>query len=204
MSVHLASAQDPFASSTRPMGVDSINSTLPCAIFPPRSQEPPPTLRDRLNPHLSPQRRRFPISRYAKRPYVSPMQSVHSFSFPSRPLRTAPSRFPSTMHFGTRPPLIWMRAPRPQTYFCAQRRLNALTRGYLKSTAVRGHPIVWSLALCPDDTKQDAVVYGAEVDVVLLVKGPRTSPIQEGLDCVGLYHSSLEGERYFRLIVEVT
>ena len=34
------------------------------------------------------------------------MQSVHSFSFPPRPLRTAPSRFPKTIRFGSRPPLI--------------------------------------------------------------------------------------------------
>ena len=59
---------------TRPMGVASQNSTLPSAItssqsrcvshllamssrvyllFPPRGHEPPPTLRDHLNPHLS-------------------------------------------------------------------------------------------------------------------------------------------------------
>ena len=33
-------------------------------------------------------------------------QSVHSFSFPPRPLRTAPSRFSKTIRFGSRPPLI--------------------------------------------------------------------------------------------------
>ena len=41
-------------------------------------------------------------------------QSIHSFSFPPRPLHTAPSRFPSTIHFGNRPPLIRMSTPRPQ------------------------------------------------------------------------------------------
>ena len=64
--------------------------------------------------------------------------------------------------------------------------------------------MVWSLALCPDDTKQDPVVYGAEFGVVFLAKGPRTASIQEGLDCLGLYYSGLEVERYFRLIVELT
>ena len=64
--------------------------------------------------------------------------------------------------------------------------------------------MVWSLALCLDDAKQDPVVYGAEFGVVLLAKGPRTSSIQEGLDCLGLYHSSLEGERDFRLVVELS
>ena len=38
--------------------------------------------------------------------------------------------------------------------------------------------MVWSLALCPDDAKQDPVVYGAEFDVVFLAKGPRTISIQ--------------------------
>ena len=37
-------------------------------------------------------------------------QSTHSFSFPPRPLRTAPSSFLNTNHFGSRPPLIWMSA----------------------------------------------------------------------------------------------
>ena len=66
--------KDSYDSSARSMGVASQNSTLPCAIqlsqsrclslllamsgrvflfFPPRGHEPPPTLRDRLNPHLS-------------------------------------------------------------------------------------------------------------------------------------------------------
>ena len=51
--------------------------------------------------------------------------------------------------------------------------------------------------------KQDPVVYGAEFGVVFLAKGPRTASIQEGLDCLGLYHSGLEGERDFRLVVEL-
>ena len=38
--------------------------------------------------------------------------------------------------------------------------------------------VVWSLALCPDDAKQDPVVYGAEFGVVFLAKGPRTASIQ--------------------------
>ena len=31
--------------------------------------------------------------------------------------------------------------------------------------------MVWFLALCPDDAKQDRVVYGAEFGVVFLAKG---------------------------------
>ena len=64
--------------------------------------------------------------------------------------------------------------------------------------------MVWSLAMCPDDAKQDPVVYGAEFGVVFLVEDPRTASIQEGLDCLGLYHLGLEGERYFQLVVELT
>ena len=63
--------------------------------------------------------------------------------------------------------------------------------------------MVWSLALCPDDAKQDPVVYGAEFGAVFLAKGPSTTSIQEGLDCLGLYYSGLEGERDFRLVVEL-
>ena len=64
--------------------------------------------------------------------------------------------------------------------------------------------MVWPLALCPDDTKQDSVVYGAEFGVVFLAKGPRTASIEEGLDCLGLYHLGLEGERDFQLVVELS
>ena len=69
---------------------------------------------------------------------------------------------------------------------------------------VRSHPIVWSLALGPDDAKQDPVVYGAEFGVAFMAKGPRTASIQVGINCLGLYHSGLEGERHFRLVVELT
>ena len=37
--------------------------------------------------------------------------------------------------------------------------------------------MVWSLGLCPDDAKQDPVVYGAEFGVVFLAEGPRTASI---------------------------
>ena len=63
--------------------------------------------------------------------------------------------------------------------------------------------MIWSLALCPDDAKQESVVYGAEFCVVILAKGPRTASIQEGLDCLRFYHYELEGERYFRLVVDL-
>ena len=64
--------------------------------------------------------------------------------------------------------------------------------------------MVWSLALCPDDAKQDLVVYDAEFRVVFLAESTRTASIQEDLDCLGLYHSDLEGGRYFGWVVELT
>ena len=63
--------------------------------------------------------------------------------------------------------------------------------------------MAWSLALCPADAKQDLVVHGAEFGVVFLAKGPRTASIQQGLDCLDFYHLGLEGERHFRLFVEL-
>ena len=35
-----------------------------------------------------------------------------------------------------------------------------------------------SFAVCPDDAKQDPVMYGAEFGVVFLAKGPRASLVQ--------------------------
>ena len=61
--------------------------------------------------------------------------------------------------------------------------------------------MVWSLALRPDDAKQDPVVYGTKFGVVFLAEGPRTAYIQKGFDCFALYHPVLEKERDFRLAV---
>ena len=63
--------------------------------------------------------------------------------------------------------------------------------------------MVWSLALRPDDAKQDPVVYGTKLGVVFLVEGPRTASIQKTFDCFGLYNPGLERERGFRLAVEL-
>ena len=52
--------------------------------------------------------------------------------------------------------------------------------------------MVWSLAMCPKNTKQDRVVYGVEFDAVSLAKGPRIASIHEGFDCLVPYHSGLE------------
>ena len=76
-------------------------------FFPPRGHEPPPTLRDRLNQTSAFNAIVFqsPVMPNARMSLCT--QSVHSsFSFPPRPLRTAPSRFPNMIRFGNRPPLI--------------------------------------------------------------------------------------------------
>ena len=64
--------------------------------------------------------------------------------------------------------------------------------------------MVWSLALCPDDTKQDPVVYGAEFSVVFLAKGPQTTFILKRASVVsGIFIRGLEKVRAFRLVVEL-
>ena len=60
-------------------------------------------------------------------------QSVHSFSFPPRPLLAAPSKFPKTIRFGA---AYLEERPRPLKSSRSQRRINALTLGYLKGTVV--------------------------------------------------------------------
>ena len=133
--------------------------------------------------------RRFPVPRNAKRPDVDldaigPLFLLPTPSSPYCTLKVSENdslRQPPAAHSEKR--------PRPQKLSRSQRRLNALTPGYLKGTAVRSHPMIWSLALCPDYTKQDTVVYGAEFGVVFLAKGPRTASIKEGLDCLRLNHS---------------
>ena len=51
-----------------------------------------------------------------------------------------------------------MSAPAHESLLVRNVDANALGPGYIKGTVVRGHPVVWSLALCPGDAKQDPVV----------------------------------------------
>ena len=67
-------------------------------------------------------------------------QLVHSFSFPPRLLRTAPSRFPKTIRLGSSPPLIRRRVPAHKKVFsfetssqCSHTRLSQ-GRGCTKSS----------------------------------------------------------------------
>ena len=104
VSVRLAHVQDSFGSSTRPVGAASQIlrfrvryqfSQSRCfflllvgmysrvyLLFPQRGHEPPPTLRDRLNPHLF-LRRRFPIPHYTKRTEVALNAIGPLFPFPT-------------------------------------------------------------------------------------------------------------------------
>ena len=122
-------------------------------------------------------------------------QSVHSFSFLPRPLRTAPSRFPNMIRFGNHPPLIRMSVPTHKSLLV---RNVVLMLSYRVISRARLYEVIqWSgLLLCaPMMRSIDPVVYGTEFGVVFLAKGPRTVSIQEGLDCLSLNHSGLEGER---------
>ena len=64
--------------------------------------------------------------------------------------------------------------------------------------------MVWCLALCPNDTKQDPLGYGAEFGVVFATKCSRPASIKECFGFLGLNHSYREGVRYFRLVAELT
>ena len=151
-------------------------------FLPRRGHEPPPTLRDRLSPNLSLQRHRFPIPHYAKRPDVALYTAGPLFLLPT----------PSSPHYALKvsehdslwqPPAAHSEEPpRPQKSSRVQRCLNALAPGYLKGTVVRGHPVVWSLALRSDDAKQDPVVYGTKFGIVFLAEGPQTASIQKAFD----------------------
>ena len=174
-------------------------------FFPPRGHEPPPTPRDRINPPLSLYRRRFPILRYAKCSDIALYAIDPLFHLPTPSSPHCTLKVSENYSLWQPRPAYSDERPRPQKSSRAQHCLDALAPGYLKGMVEAGHPMVWSLALRPDDAKQDPVVYGAEFgNRVFLAEGPRTASIQEGLDCLGLYHSGLEGERYFRLVVELT
>ena len=148
-------------------------------IFPPYSHKPLLALCDHLNLHLCFQCRRFIVPCYAKHPNVALYVIGPLFLLPT------PSSPHFTLKFSERDSL-WQpfaaahldERPHSHKFSRAQRRLNALTPGYPEGTVIRGHPVVWFLAFCPDDAKQDPVAYGADFGVVFLVKGPRTESIQ--------------------------
>ena len=105
-------------------------------------------------------------------------QSVHSFSFPPRPLRTAPSRFPNTIRFGSRPPLIRMSALAHESLL-VRKAVSMLSRRVIPRARLYGVIRLSGLLRCAPMmyAKQDPVVYGAEFDVVFLVEGPRAASL---------------------------
>ena len=107
----------------------------------------------------------FPIPRYAKRPDDA-LYTVGPFFLLPTPSSTHCALKVSEHDSLWQPPAAHSEErSRPQKSSRAQRCLNALAPGYLKGTVVRGHPVVWSLALRSDDAKQDPVVYGTKFGV---------------------------------------
>ena len=157
-----------FLSQSRCLSLLLAMSSHVYLFFPPRGHGLPPTLRDRLSPHLSLQNAvafHSPAMPNARMSLCT--QSVHSsFSFPPRPLCTAPLRFPNTIRFfGSRPPHS-DEHPHPQKKSSrAQRCLNAVSCAVPRWCKVRPGP----------------VVYGAEFGVVVfLAKGPRSTVFRTG------------------------
>ena len=138
---------------------------------------------------------------------TQPAQPAQSFPSPPCPLRSAPSGFLNTILLGSRPPLIWISsAPAPK--ILVVRNVVSMLPHRVISRArlyeVRDYLFAWSLVLCPDAAKQNPMVYGAELGVVLLAKDPRTASLQKGFVCLGPNHLGLEGESYLRLVLEFT
>ena len=125
-------------------------------------------------------------------------QSVHSFSFPPRLLRTASSRFSNMIRFGSHPLLVRM-SVRAHKSLLVRNVVSMLSRRVI-SRAGLYKVIRWSgLLRCAPMMRSKT----RWCTVRSLAEGPRTVSIQEGLDCLRLYHSGLDGQRDFRLVVEL-
>ncbi|CAN0245020.1 unnamed protein product [Ascophyllum nodosum] len=144
-----------------------VMSTRAYLFFPARGHEPPPTVCDRFHPHLSRQRRRFSILRYGKRPDIVLYAIGPLFLLPTPSSLYGILELFENDSFWEPPAAHTDERPCSPKSSRAQRCLDALTPGYLNGTMVRGHPMIWSLALCPDDAKQDPRVYDAEFGVIL-------------------------------------
>ena len=106
-------------------------------FLPPRGNEPPPTLRDRLNPTISLYRHRFLIPRYAKRPDVALYAVGPFFLLPTPSSTHCPLKVSEHDSLWQPPAAHSEERSRPQKSSRAQRCLNALAPGYLKGTVVR-------------------------------------------------------------------
>ena len=135
---------------------------------------------------------------YAKRPDVALYTVGPLFLLPIPSSPHCPLKVSEYVSLWQSPVAHSDERPRPQKSSRTQRCLNTLAPSYLKGTVVRGHPVVWSLALRPMRRSKTGWC-----TVRSLAEGPRTASIQKGFDCFGLYHPGLEGERDFRLVVEL-
>ena len=124
-------------------------------FFPPRGHEPPPA--------LSAVAYQSPVTSNARMPLCT--QSVHSFFFPPGPVRTAPSRFLNTIRFVWQPPAAHSdEHPRPQKSLLVRNAVLMISHRIISRARLYQiiQWLVWSLALCSDDGKQDPVLYGAD------------------------------------------
>ena len=95
---------------------------------------------------------------FASQPPATPrcrsVRSRFTFLLPTRSSPHCTLRVSQLGLFWQPPAVHSDKHPRPQTSSSAQRRLNAFKPDYLKGTVIRGHLMVWSLALCPDDASR--------------------------------------------------
>ena len=155
-------------------------SVIVFLLFPPRDRRPPPTLCGRLNAHPFLHRRRFSVPRSANGPDVAlcAIDPLFLFRTVFCPLLIALSRFPNTIRFGNRPPLVQMSVPAHESLLV--RKVVSMLSCPVISWARLQEIVRWSdlFMLCSDDAKQHPVGHGAEFGVVLWARDPRTASIQ--------------------------
>ena len=78
------------------------------------------------------------------------------------------------------------KTPRAEQWFSFSRSRSVGPRGKLGQDVTISLPSSRS-----DDAQQNMVGYVAEVDVVILAKGPRRAPVQKGLGHFGIHHAHL-------------
>ena len=74
------------------------------------------------------------------------------------------------IRLGNRPPLIRMGIPAHKRLLVRNVASRLLHLAISRAQVVLGHPMIWYFALSPYDAKQDPVVYGAEIGVVVLTR----------------------------------
>ena len=132
-------------------------------------------------------------------------QSIPSFSFPPHPLRTA---LKDSGHDSLwKPPAAHSDERLPAHKSLLVRNVVSMLSHRVISRARLYEVIRWSgLLHCAPMMRSKTRWCGVRCGVWRSVPGGRSTYfIHTGvLDCLGLYHSGLERERYFRLVVELT